>query len=58
MKCMERYFDLANKSTQKLYKVYTPCIDDHHFKESVGELSHACSQLVLKMRLLGTYWTT
>ena len=36
----------------KLYKVSTPCIDDHHFKEeetqSVGELSNTCSQIVLK----------
>ena len=38
--------------TQQLYKVSTPCIDDHHFKEeemnSVGELSQVCSQIVLK----------
>ena len=51
-KCVERYCELANKSTQQLYKVSTPCIDDHHFKEeemtSVGELSHVCSQIVLK----------
>ena len=44
---------LANKTTQQLYKVSTPCIDDHHFKEeeemkSVGELSQVCSQIVLK----------
>ena len=35
-----------------LYKVLTPCIDDHQFKEeelkSVGELSDVCSQIVLK----------
>ena len=40
------------KTTQQLYKVSTPCINDHHFKEeemkSVGELSHVCSQIVLK----------
>ena len=38
--------------TQQLYKVSTPCIDDHHFKEeelkSVGELSKVCSRIVLK----------
>ena len=49
---MERYCEWANKTTQQLYKVSTPCIDDHHFKEeelkSVGELSHVCSQIVLK----------
>ena len=40
-KCVERYCELANKTTQQLYKVSTPCIDDHHFKEeelkSVGD---------------------
>ena len=50
--CVERYCELANKTTQQLYKVSTLCIDDHHFKEeelkSVGELSKVCSQIVLK----------
>ena len=32
-KCVERYCELANKTTQQLYTVSTPCIDDHHFKE-------------------------
>ena len=31
-KCVERYFELANKTTQQLYKVSTPCIDDHTSK--------------------------
>ena len=51
-KCVERYCELSNKTTQQLYKVSTPCIDDHHFKEeeikSVGELSKVCCQMVLK----------
>ena len=51
-KCVERYCELANKTTQQLYKVSTSCIDDHHFNEeelkSVGELSKVCSQIVLK----------
>ena len=51
-KCVERYCELANKTTQQQYKVATPCIDDTHSKEknlgSVGELSHVCSQIVLK----------
>ena len=50
--CVERYCELANKTTQQLYKVSTPCIDDHHFKEEelkyVGELSTLSSQIVLK----------
>ena len=41
-KCVERYCELANKTTQQLYKVSTPYVDDHHFKEeemkSVGEV--------------------
>ena len=40
------------RRTQQLYKVSTPCIDDHHFKEeemkSVGESSQVCSHIVLK----------
>ena len=51
-KCVERYCELANTTTQQLYKVSIPSIDDHHFKEeelkSVGELSNTCSQIVLK----------
>ena len=51
-KCVERYCQLVNRTTQQLYKVSIPCIDDHHFKEeefkSVGELSKVCSQIVLK----------
>ena len=51
-KCVERYCEFANKTIQQLYKVSTPCIDDHHFKEeemkSVGDLSNTCSQIVLK----------
>ena len=44
--------NLANRTTQQLYKVATPCLDDHQFTEeelgSVGELSKVCSQIVLK----------
>ena len=51
-KCVERYIELANKSTQQLFKVCSPCIDDHHFKEkemkSGGEMSQVCSSIVLK----------
>ena len=60
-KCVERYCELANKWTQQLYKVSTPCIDDHHLKEeemkSVGELSQVCSQNVLKC-FFSTNWKT
>ena len=61
-KCVERYCELADKTTQQLYNGSTPCIDDHHLKEeeikSVGEMPHVCSQIVLEMLILGTNWTT
>ena len=61
-KCVERYCELANKTTQQLYKVSTPCIDDHHFKEeemkfcwrNVTSMLSNCS----KMFILGTNWKT
>ena len=50
--CVERYCELANKTTQQRYKVAAPCIDDHQFKEgemgSVRELSNVCSKIDLK----------
>ena len=52
--CKEMHgkIELANKTTRQFFKVATPCIDDHQFKEeemgSVGELSKVCSQIVLK----------
>ena len=51
-KCVERYCELPNTTTQQFYNVATPCVDDHQFEqeenESVGELSTVCSQIVLK----------
>ena len=38
-KCVERKWELANRTTQQLHKVSTPCIDDHHFKEEEIEIS-------------------
>ena len=60
-KCVERYCELANKTTQQLYKVSTPCIDDHHFRRRneicwrivTSMLSNCC-----KMFILGTNWKT
>ena len=42
-KCVERYCELANKTTQQLYKVATPCIDDHQFNE---EKKRICWRIV------------
>ena len=51
-KCVERYCELANKKVEQLYKVSSPCLDDHQCKQgelqSVRELSEVCSQIVLK----------
>ena len=52
--------DIANLRIKQLsnYKVATPCMDDHQFKEeeigSVGELSTVCTQMVLKWHVLLT----
>ena len=50
-KCVERYCEL-------LYKVSSPCLDDHQFKqeelESVGEIPQVCSQNCLEIFVLGT----
>ena len=49
-KCVDS--DLADKKLDQLYKVSTPCLDDHQFKneelKTVGELSNVYSQIVLK----------
>ena len=51
-RCVERYCELANKNIEQLYKVSTPCIDNHQLKkeelETEGELSNFCSQIVIK----------
>ena len=61
-KCVEGYCELANKTTQQLYKVSTPCINDHHFKEeemtSVGEFVTSMLPNGSKMFKLGTHWKT
>ena len=61
-KCVERYCELANKTTQQLYKVSTPCIDDHHFKEEemtcVGGIVECILSNCSEMLILGTNWKT
>ena len=57
-KCVERYCELANRTTQQHCKVSTSCIDDHHFKEeemkSVTSMLPNCSEMLV----LGTNWKT
>ena len=61
-KCGERYCELANKTTQQLYQVSTPCFDDHHFKEeelkSVGEIVTWMLSNCSEMLIFGTNWKT
>ena len=61
-KCVERYCELSNKTTQQFYKVSTPCFEDHHFQEdemkSVGEMSQSMLSNCSEMFLLGTNWKT
>ena len=47
-KRVERYCVLANRTTQQLYKVSTPCIDDHHFKKKWNLLEN-CHKSALKL---------
>ena len=50
-KCVERYCELANKSTQQFFKVATPCMDDHQFKEEEEKMSQQenCLQFAHKL---------
>ena len=43
-KCVERYCELANKTTQQLYKVSTPCIDDPDILWSVNKLARSITK--------------
>ena len=55
-KCVERYCELANKTTQQLYKVSTPCIDDHHFKEENWKPWENCQNYALKLSSNAYTW--
>ena len=48
-KCVERYCELANETTQQLHKVATPCIDDHQLKKKkkMGQVEN-CPQFAHK----------
>ena len=64
-KCVERYCELTNKTTEQLCKVSAPCIDDRKFSKeelrSVEELSDVCSQRRMftncfEMSIFDTTW--
>ena len=51
-KCAKRCCEVVHKSVDELYKVSSPCLDDHQINtedfESVGEFSETSSRLVFK----------
>ena len=47
-KCVERYCELANKTIVQLYKVSSPCLDDHQFKKEELEFEN-CHQYAVKL---------
>ena len=61
-KCVERYCELANKTTQQLYKVSTPCIDDQPLQrrriEIRGRLVLSMLSNCSEMLIPGKNWTT
>ena len=44
-KYMERYRELANKRTEQLYKVSSPCLDDHQIKKKRKSLNQLDNDL-------------
>ena len=59
-KCVERFCELTNKTTQQLYKVATPCIDGPPIQ---GRRNGICRRIVkglltncCKMHVLGPHW--
>ena len=58
-KFVEWCCELTNKKHQQMYKVTTPCLDDHQFKEyeleAVGELWKIYSQIVLTCLYLARF---
>ena len=61
-KCVERYGELANKKVEQLYKVSSPCLDDHQFKQeelaSVWRIVRNLLKNCLVMLVFGTNWET
>ena len=50
-KCVGRYYELAKKNIEQLFRVSTPCVDNHQFREEeseyVEESSKVCSCIVI-----------
>ena len=46
-KCMKRYYELPNKTTEQLYTEFIPCIEYHRFKEEEMKLLENCQIFAL-----------
>ena len=63
-KCVERYCELANRTTQQLYKVSTPCLDhwwpslQRRINEIRGRIVKSVLTNCSEMLIIGTYWNT
>ena len=61
-KCAQGSCELANKKNEHLYKVSTPCIDDHQFKQeeegTVGDVSKSLLSNRPEMPLYGEHRQT
>ena len=55
-KCVERYCELANKTTQQLYKVTTPCLHDHQSKEEELGFGRIVKSMLSNLPVFGTHW--
>ena len=55
-KCVERYCEMRNKTTQQLYRVATSCFDDHYFKEKLWDLSENCQRFAPKLFSNACIW--
>ena len=55
-KCVERYCELANRTTQQLYKVSTPCIDDIISEKKNWNLHENCHKYALKLLWNAKTW--
>ena len=55
-KCVERYCELANKTTEQWYKVITPCLDGR--KWICWRIIHCLLTKCSKMLVFGTHWWT
>ena len=48
-KCVERHCELANKTTQQLHKVATPCLDDINSKKKNWALLEKCQKFAIDL---------